>query len=437
VVLAVSGGSDSAAMLWLFRYLWKGNVVVAHLEHGIRGESSVSDASFVEDLCKKWEVPFIGGKVSVPNMKRKGESIEQAARRLRYDFLNKAKKSCSGSFVALAHTADDVAETVLYNLARGTGPYGLVGIPDCRDIYVRPVIGFYREELRDILRGERQDWRDDETNDDITITRNRIRHELIPWMEEYLNSRSREHIVSTADNMWFARENEELVGDSLLNCSIRYLPYGIVTLDMRYLRKLGENTLRVVLRRLGHRAGLGVLSYKRLIILTDLIYSSGRFRFQWERDIEIVAGQGNLSLVRRKDILSRPFDSFTLEVSKRSIERSFACWSVRISPEDSYKCRERSGYLQTFRYFDPEDSLHILALSENNYPKAKVFLEIIPWWLHTVWPMVEYKDGTIWVPVPDCNSDFTSNFGQCDHSESPVLYRLSLENKMTGGLSYE
>ena len=160
-------------------------VATAHFEHGLRGEESRLDAAFVRDWCAEYSIPFFsetGDTASFAEERRLG--IEEAARILRYEFLERAADEWMADVIATAHTADDNAETVLMHLARGAGLRGLGGIPPVRGRIVRPLLGVAREEVLRYLSERGVPYREDATNADDGCTRNRIRHHVVPALRE-------------------------------------------------------------------------------------------------------------------------------------------------------------------------------------------------------------------------------------------------------------
>ena len=192
VIAAVSGGSDSTALASLLapvaaREGWALHVV--HVRHLLRGPAGERDAEEAGLLARALGLPFQALSADVPAGRGRGESLEAAARRLRYQALLLAARELGpGTLVATGHTLDDQAETVLLNLGRHAGRTR-GGIRERRpDGVVRPLLPFRREELRAYLRGEGIPWREDETNEDLRLARNRIRRETLPALERSLPS---------------------------------------------------------------------------------------------------------------------------------------------------------------------------------------------------------------------------------------------------------
>jgi len=180
VICAVSGGADSMALLWaLFTQRKDLNISAAHFNHRLRGKESERDETFVRAFCQKHGITVHVGSGDVRTYAQEhGKSLEEAARILRYEFL----QALDCDKLATAHNADDNAETVLMHLLRGSGLTGLCGIAPTRGRLVRPMLHVTRQEIEAFLRAECIEWVDDSTNCDTAFTRNRVRHEILPLL---------------------------------------------------------------------------------------------------------------------------------------------------------------------------------------------------------------------------------------------------------------
>jgi tRNA(Ile)-lysidine synthase len=187
VGVAVSGGADSVALLRLLEALRAdlGIVLsVVHFNHSLRGGESDGDARFVSKLAKDSGLELLVSKEDVAaTAAQNGWNLEDAARRLRYGFFQRLVEEKRITRVAVAHTADDQAETVLARIIRGTGLTGLGGIYPVADFVVRPLLTIRREELRTYLEAKGQAWREDSSNLDLRRTRARIRAQILPKLE--------------------------------------------------------------------------------------------------------------------------------------------------------------------------------------------------------------------------------------------------------------
>jgi tRNA(Ile)-lysidine synthase len=202
VGVAVSGGADSVALLRLLHRLRDDlgiTLAVVHFNHALRGDESEADAAFVAELAGVLKVEILAGREDVgAEAARQGWNLEDAARRMRYAFFERVIVEGRATHIAVAHTADDQAETLLAHLIRGTGPTGLGGIHPVVGAIVRPVLGTRREILREYLRANGQTWREDSTNRDLRRTRARIREQLLPVLERDFSGAIVEHLSELA-----------------------------------------------------------------------------------------------------------------------------------------------------------------------------------------------------------------------------------------------
>ncbi len=185
VVVALSGGADSVCLLYVLNEL-KAELEITleavHINHCIRGNESDEDEAFCISLCKGLEIPLNTYRVDIPKLAQtSGKSLEETARDIRYEKFSECAKSGK---IATAHTLSDNAETVIFNLIRGTGIKGLCGIPPVRDNIIRPLSAVAREQVEDYLQSINQEFKTDSTNLSDDYTRNKIRHKIIPVMKE-------------------------------------------------------------------------------------------------------------------------------------------------------------------------------------------------------------------------------------------------------------
>ncbi|MEW5911667.1 MAG: tRNA lysidine(34) synthetase TilS [Thermodesulfobacteriota bacterium] len=206
VLAAVSGGADSVALLRLLQQAvpahgWR--VAVAHVDHGLRADSG-QDADFVARLAAELGLSFSLRRVQVP---AQGRSLEEAAREARRAALMDMAAEAGAGVIALGHTADDQAETVLCRLLSGSGPSGLAAMRPWDAPWWRPLLGQRRESLRRWLAGLGQDWREDPSNQQMGPLRNRVRGRLLPLAQELVNPRAVEALARLAA---LAADEEEL-----------------------------------------------------------------------------------------------------------------------------------------------------------------------------------------------------------------------------------
>lgn len=213
VVLGVSGGADSICMLKILSDLQKRlgiSMYVLHINHQIRGEEADEDAAFVKRICTKFKVPHRIINVDVPALaEAEGLSVEEAGRYIRYDEFSKYAYEVGATKIAVAHNSNDNAETVLMNLARGTGIKGLGGIPPKREMedangniveVIRPILCLSRKEIEQYLKENEIEYRNDSTNDSTDYTRNKIRLEIMPILEN-INDNAMQNITNASNEL--------------------------------------------------------------------------------------------------------------------------------------------------------------------------------------------------------------------------------------------
>ena len=235
VGVAVSGGADSVALLLLLLEVREklGIVLsVVHFNHKLRGRASDADEKFVAKLAAEHGLELHCASADVAKKaKKERANLEDAARRARYDYFRSLVDSATCAWVAVAHTADDQAETVLAHLLRGTGLAGLGGIHPIAGAIFRPLLSVRRADLRVYLRQKRQPWREDITNRDTKRMRARIRRKLLPLLEKQFQPAIVEHLATLAN---LAREDEaELQSHAELLCAVAQRTGGTLRIPAR------------------------------------------------------------------------------------------------------------------------------------------------------------------------------------------------------------
>lgn len=230
IVVAVSGGADSVALLHALHTLGV-PVTVAHMNHQLRGADSDADEAFVRKLANELGVPFFSTTADVNQLaEESGQSIEMAARQARHEFFSEF----AGETIALAHHADDQVETFLLKLARGAGTEGLGGMSFCQSIHelriIRPMLEIRRSEILEWLVENELTWREDASNLDEHFLRNRVRHTILPLLEHELNPDIQNTILRTMDilreeNAWMegVLENQPFTAQQPLAAKRRLL----------------------------------------------------------------------------------------------------------------------------------------------------------------------------------------------------------------------
>lgn len=253
VLVAVSGGADSMALLYSLYWLREEfgiALAIAHLDHGIRPDSA-EDLKVVKKAAEDLGLALIYDRVDAPSLaKKKRLNLEEAARRLRREFLFRAAKEVGAQKVALGHTRTDLAETVVLHLLRGAGPAGLRGFLPVSPPFIRPLILCLREETRRFCELHAIPFRDDPTNLDKKILRNAVRLELLPWLKRY-NPRAEEALARAAELLAETAEVLEWAAAKAL----AELDRGR-GLDLRGLQSLPKPVQALVVRSLASQYGV-------------------------------------------------------------------------------------------------------------------------------------------------------------------------------------
>lgn len=226
IVIGLSGGPDSMALLYVLLEVRKEidfNIIIAHVNHGVRGAEALADEKFVENLAKKLNLPYYSTRVNMDEYaKERRISSEEAGRALRYGFFRKILSKIGGGKIAVAHNKNDQAETLLMRFFRGTGIDGLKGMEYRNGDIIRPILGIEREEIEKYLLDNNIEARLDKTNLQPIYNRNRIRLELIPYIEKYFNP-------NIIDTLWRTSN--------------------ILSIDSRFLEKYSKETYSKLVKK--------------------------------------------------------------------------------------------------------------------------------------------------------------------------------------------
>lgn len=202
LVAGISGGADSVCLFLLLEEMKKKlnfDFLVVHVNHQLRGEEAKRDQEFVRKLCIQKQIPIYVVEKDVKGMAEKGGiSLEEAGRNARYDAFEQIKEQMGADKIVLAHHQDDVAETMIHHLARGTGAAGLCSLRPVAGDRIRPLLCVSRGEIEQWLYTQGQQWQTDSTNLEDAYTRNKIRHHVVEYLQKEINPRTSAHMASVA-----------------------------------------------------------------------------------------------------------------------------------------------------------------------------------------------------------------------------------------------
>jgi tRNA(Ile)-lysidine synthase len=336
VVLGVSGGPDSVALLSLMSELsakWNLSLFITHLNHQLRGTEADADQKLVQELSRQFGLPFYAESCAVQELaQERRQGLEEAGRYARYQFFLRAKEKFQAQKIALGHTASDRVETFLARLIRGSGSAisGMVaGRPDG---VVRPLLGVWRQELLDYLAERRLPYRRDASNLDIRYERNRIRHQLLPLLREQFNPQIEQALLRSlelfsADEEFFSKELDRTAAE----LSWKERDY---TMDTTALSALHPAILSRVIRRICAELSPGYPpSAERVLGLMRFIYSGGSGHWWLLPELYARLSSGRCRFVRGNQT-TEPTNGYLTTVSDA---RGNACLiQVSVLPREEY-----------------------------------------------------------------------------------------------------
>gem|GEM_PF-39419 len=401
VVVAVSGGADSMALLHILHRLqteWNLRLTVAHLDHGIRPDTA-EDLAVVRAATDRLGLPLVYARVDVPaRAEAEGRNLEEAARLARREFLERTARDVGATKIALGHTRTDVAETVFFHLLRGAGPRGLRGILPMSSPYVRPLIRCSRDETRAFCREEGIPFRDDPTNLDTRLLRNAIRLELFPMLNKH-NPRTEEALARAAELLAEAEEALSWTAD-LAHAEVSR-PDGI---DLDLLQGLPRGVQALVVRRAAEAAG-GALEQRHVEeVLQRMAGSGGEVHLPHGLRARIgndVLGFARADAPRARTTWELPSDG---EVTIEDLG-----WSFRLSrapcPGTFVPPIPLVAYLDPVRLVPPlfvrtphaGDRLRPLGLGGTKTVSDLLLEARVPRWERARWPLLCDGRGIAWV----------------------------------------
>jgi len=410
VAVAVSGGADSVALLRLLLEA-RGELgivlFVAHFNHKIRGPEADEDEAFVRALAEKHDLPFHAASADTPQFAREHHlGLETAARQLRHQFFRDLIRQNKTDRVATAHTLDDQAETVLLRLMRGAGTKGLAGIyPEIKvegGSIVRPLLGIRRAELRGWLESLRQTWREDATNADVSFTRNRVRHKLLPLIESEFGSAPLERLAETAE---IARAEEEY-WEAQLQPLVGELGSGEYCLSVRALLRQPLAIRRRLVRAAAQKLNV-TLDFQHVEQVLALAQSGERKTISLPNGLRASADKETLRLeIEQTEAKVQPF-SYRLSVPGeieiaelncrirfRLIKGSEAVASC--DPRQLLSPELQGGEL-IIRNWRAGDRFWPLHSKSDKKIKELLKPECVPAALRALWPVAEHQGEILWV----------------------------------------
>ena len=412
VILALSGGTDSCVLLDILAGLTElsPRLVVAHLNHQLRGAESDGDELFCRSLAERYGLPFRSRSLDVAALaRRQGLNLEDAGRRARMEFLDEVARRFRATAIALAHHADDQAETVLMRLVRGSGMTGLRGMsfrgPNKR---IRPLLNSSRGEIEAYLRARGLEHREDASNRDTAFLRNRIRHELLPLLKQY-NPAIGERLVSTAALL---ADEDDLLEGITAEMEARACHFSGTSVSCS-LEQLAEESpalrRRLVRRLLAHLAGNGEHVTRRHIQALEELMDSPRpnATLNLPQGISAVREYGTLRLSRGLPLDALPLEAHELPGPGRYVlsDGSLLTLAPATAPPDPATLPATAALFDLgkapfpwrVRAFNPGDRIAPRGMSGSKKVKELFMEHRIPRSQRGRIPLIFRGDELIWV----------------------------------------
>lgn len=391
--VAVSGGADSVFLLRALSELavregWQ--LEALHLNHKLRGEESDGDARFVAELAASLGLPC---HIACEDVRARGGNLEQAARMARREFFAGVQRERGLERVATGHTLDDQAETVLFRALRGAGLTGLQGIqPVTRDGVVRPLLGVERAQLREWLRERGFEWREDSTNLDTSLARNRLRLELLPGLEAAVNRRGRWALSRLAE---LARDEERYWESVLEPLAERMLrrERDAVILNCRELTALEPALRRRLVRRALEDAGGGLRRIEFEHVEAVLALAS-RSRGEGGVQLPGVFAERSLHLLRVATVV----ESLERESGGKATPMMALAGVGEWVCEGGARVRVLSmpAAEATLRCWRAGDRIRLAGREREASLRDLFQRDFIPRWERRVWPVIESGGKLVW-----------------------------------------
>jgi tRNA(Ile)-lysidine synthase len=413
VLVAVSGGADSVALLYLLEQFSKElgyELFVAHLNHLTRGMESDKDASFVEKEANKLSLPVFIDKIDVKKSGLKS-SFQESARILRYQFLEDVLMSIKGNKIALGHTADDRIETVLMNLLRGTGLRGLAGIPEARGHVIRPLLSFTRSEIEGLLDEKKLIYRTDSSNNEAKYLRNKIRHEVIPFLRTFNPDISGNLLglaeIARGEEQWLSEKTRELYLQLVIK-EKESLSFGIIAFESQPLAMKRRLVRETFYRLNGSLREITALHVQQVLDL----FSRARVG-NWLKlpgNVRVICGYKTVCFSLSEDFSSTEIDKKAkrLEIqgvtSLPQIGIQFQARLVEpplpqhVDHKQAYLDYDKTGENIQIRFFQQGDSFMPLGMSGHKKVKSYFSDQKVPLEERSSIPILtNNRDDIIWV----------------------------------------
>lgn len=434
VLLAFSGGADSMALLDMMQKEYSAvPILLAHVNHGIRGEEALRDRAFCENIAKERGLEIALLDVDIPAIaKEKGQSLEEAAREVRYAFFADLMRERDIPLLLTAHHADDHLETILFRIARGTGLSGLCGIAPIRPFgagdLVRPLLGFTKQEILQYCKENALAFVTDSTNADTAYARNRIRADILPIMEELYTDASHRAVRMSAELSEDDAYLKEVAWQLLLKNRTRE------GMSIRALRGAHPAIRRRVLQMWFETERGATLEAVHLQALLELVENGDKTaRVALPTGVSAYcAARGRLSLTKTKP---QPVGEYTLSLTIGETQIPNTDISISITPvENPNTVDKQSGRVLILmgEWEDLQKALiwrnrregDVMMLGKMHRQVRRLWAaQKIPTELRQALPLLCWGEEIVWTPFVGTSDDFV---GKVARGNFPLAYKIEI-----------
>lgn len=449
IVLGLSGGPDSMALLYVLIAIKEKidfSIFIAHVNHGVRGKDALKDEEFVKNLANSLKLPFFSKRVDMVKTARlEGISQEEAGRKLRYGFFREIIKTIGKGKIAVAHNKDDQAETLLMRIIRGTGIDGLKGMDYKIDDIIRPILNIYRFEIEDYIKHKGIETVLDKTNLQSIYTRNKVRLELIPYIENNFNPNLIDTLFRLSENA--ARDIDLLnkVTDERYKSLVKERTSSKVLFEYKFY----ENELKAIKARVIRKAILelnkNLQGIEEVHILSVIeLFDKRETGKSIDLPFNIRARVSYDDLIIEKEVINEELPSqdksFNLQLGENIIQEYGLEIKLEIIKPEEVDFKNKAENIQYFDFDKVKgkiairsrkdgDSFHPFGMKGRKKLKDFFIDEKIARNLRDTIPLLVDKESIIWVI-----GYRTSETYKIDKDTSKVLRVISKNTEKTGGL---
>lgn len=378
IVVGVSGGADSICLLevlWRLKEQYGYELLVVHIHHGIRGVEADEDQRFVEAYCKQRDIPCRSYNFDVKKEAAiRKQSEEEVGRSLRYEVFQQELVTFKKGVIAVAHHQNDQAETILFNLLRGSGLLGLCGMKPRRDAIIRPLLGVSRYEIETFLEKEDIAYRTDSTNKETLYSRNKMRLELIPYIQNHFNTNVIKHLNKTADLL---RDEEDFLESQAKEayeaCVTKKSDVFFVDLEsfLEFHSCLKRRILRIVMK--DYVKNLKDITSMHIEDICQLAENQSGKQISLPKGIIVEKNYNTLKIYQRSEGQRMNSFSYTIKNIPDVVEITELSQKVTINLYDhqQYHAKFKNNYTKCFDYDKIEYNLTLRTRQPGDYINLK------------------------------------------------------------------